>query len=437
MGMDDTAQAAVHGGNSAEADLRPEVTRLLEAALRQRDAGHLVDAIVAAVQAHLGMEVAFLTRFAGDRQEFVAAAGDTGSFGLAAGDTTPLEDGYCARVARGDLPAAIPDAADDPRVNRMPITSALDIGAYVGVPVRLPDGEPFGSLCCFSHGARPDMDERDVGFLRVLAAIVAGELGRDADRAVQRRIVADHIAGVLQRGRVAMRFQPVVRLGDGTIAGVEALARFGGGDPSRSPDAWFADAWTIGAGPELELLAVREALAAADRLPEGAYLSLNVDPRTAVSAAFAELLDARPDGRRILVELTEHALVHGYDRLRETMRRLRRSNVRFAVDDVGAGYAGLSRLAVLHPTYVKLDRGLVRGIDSDPARMALVRALAEYARDTDAMVVAEGVETRKELARVRDAGASLVQGYLLARPQEPWPGFDADPLGLEPLALVG
>ena len=86
---------------------------------------------------------------------------------------------------------------------------------------------------------------------------------------------------------------------------------------------------------------------------------------------------------------------------------------------------------------MKLDRGLVRGIDSDPARMALVRALAEYARDTDAMVVAEGVETRKELARVRDAGASLVQGYLLARPQEPWPGFDADPLGLEPLALVG
>ena len=156
-----------------------------------------------------------------------------------------------------------------------------------------------------------------------------------------------------------------------------------------------------------------------------------VDDRT------AELLAERADVSRLVVEVTEETLMRHGPVVERTVDGLRRRGARFAVDDVGAGYSGLSQLAVLRPTYVKLDRGLVRGIDSDPARMALVRALADYARETDGLLVAEGVETRKELARVREAGATLVQGYVLARPRSPWPGFDADPLGLEPVALVG
>ncbi len=98
------------------------------------------------------------------------------------------------------------------------------------------------------------------------------------------------------------------------------------------------------------------------------------------------------------------------------------------MDDVGAGYSGLSQLATLRPDYLKLDRVLVRGIDSDPGRTALMHALADYARDTGGLLVAEGVETSEELARVRSAGAPLVQGFLLARPGPPWPGVDASAL---------
>ena len=92
--------------------------------------------------------------------------------------------------------------------------------------------------------------------------------------------------------------------------------------------------------------------------------------------------------------------------------------MRFAVDDVGAGYSGLSQLATLRPTYVKLDRALVRGLDRDPARVALVRALADYARGTGGLLVAEGVETvggaGPRARRGRPAGAGLP-----ARPARP------------------
>ncbi len=86
---------------------------------------------------------------------------------------------------------------------------------------------------------------------------------------------------------------------------------------------------------------------------------------------------------------------------------------------------------------MKLDRGLVRGLDREPARVALVRALADYARGTGGLLVAEGVETVEELAHVRAAGAPLVQGFLLARPGPPWPEVDADALRHPPVAVAG
>jgi EAL domain len=104
-----------------------------------------------------------------------------------------------------------------------------------------------------------------------------------------------------------------------------------------------------------------------------------------------------------------------------TLANLRRRGVQFAVDDVGAGYSGLSQLATLRPTYLKLDRGLVSEIAREPARVELVRALSVYARGTGGMLVAEGVETAEEL----DENARALVGEQL-------PGVH-DPGGVEPL----
>jgi EAL domain-containing protein (putative c-di-GMP-specific phosphodiesterase class I) len=97
---------------------------------------------------------------------------------------------------------------------------------------------------------------------------------------------------------------------------------------------------------------------------------------------------------------------------------------------MGSGYSGLRQITALSPTYLKLDRSLIRGIDTDPDRAALVRALAGYAGHTGAHLVAEGVETAEELAAVTAAGVPLVQGYLFGRPSAPWPSVG----GVKPAA---
>ena len=403
-------------GVPAGSGLRPEVAQLLDAVLERREAGHLVDAIVAAAQSHLGMEVAFLSRFTRDEQQYVATTGPAETFGVAPGGAAPLAATYCARMVRGDLPHAITDAARDPRVNAMPATAEREIGAYVGVPVRMPDGEAYGSLCCLSHAAQPSIDDRDVDFLRVLAAVLAGELDRDAARNDRRRAAATGVAAVLRRDAVEICFQPILRLRDGQVVGVEALTRFEDRPPSRPPDSWFADAWEMGAGLDLELLAVRSAIAAGDELPDSVYLAVNVDPRTVVAPAFAAALEGRERGRRTLVELTEHSLVDGYEPLRAAMLRLRRAGVRFAIDDVGAGYAGLSHIVQLAPDAIKLDRALIGGLARDAARRALVTAAVAFAAGTGVRLIVEGVEHADDLDVLRDLGVGYVQGFLLGRP---------------------
>jgi EAL domain-containing protein (putative c-di-GMP-specific phosphodiesterase class I) len=91
---------------------------------------------------------------------------------------------------------------------------------------------------------------------------------------------------------------------------------------------------------------------------------------------------------------------------------------------MGAGYSGLRQITNVHPSYLKLDRSLVSGIDGDGERAALVGALAGYSRQVGCLLLAEGVETEAELREVRRLGVPLVQGFFLARPAPAWPALD-------------
>ena len=147
-----------------------------------------------------------------------------------------------------------------------------------------------------------------------------------------------------------------------------------------------------------------------------------IDPRA------KGVLAGQPDISRLIVEVTEETLVSHGAAVAGIVDELRQRGTLVAVDDIGAGYSGLGQLANLRPAYLKVDRALVRGVDNDPARAALVRMLVDYAASTGGLLVAEGVETAAELAEVRLTGARLVQGYLLARPGLPWPAIDAQAL---------
>jgi EAL domain-containing protein (putative c-di-GMP-specific phosphodiesterase class I) len=230
---------------------------------------------------------------------------------------------------------------------------------------------------------------------------------------------------VLNRGAVEVAFQPVVQLEDGLVRGYEALARFDR-DHFASPVQAFAAANAAGLGVALELLAVQRAFGRLDDMPAGAWLSVNLSVEAMLTPVVTATLLAHAH-RGITVELTEHTQVSDYVALTEVTDRLRAAGIGIAVDDAGAGYASLSHVLQLRPDIIKLDITLVRDIDTDPVRTALARALASFAHDTGAQLIAEGIETYAEHEKLRSLGVELGQGYFMARPG-PLPSRHIEPL---------
>jgi EAL domain-containing protein (putative c-di-GMP-specific phosphodiesterase class I) len=165
---------------------------------------------------------------------------------------------------------------------------------------------------------------------------------------------------------------------------------------------------------ELEIATLQAALAAAQSLPESAWLNVNASPTLIMSG---EPLRALLLGfsRRLVLEVTEHAAITDYPAFRLAMASLG-PNVEFAVDDAGVGFASLRHILELQPAFVKLDRWLVSGLEADEARQAMIVGLAHFARSTGCRLIAEGIETDLELAALRSLDIDLGQGYLLGRP---------------------
>ncbi|MBU4337458.1 MAG: EAL domain-containing protein, partial [Actinobacteria bacterium] len=230
---------------------------------------------------------------------------------------------------------------------------------------------------------------------------------RDAD--------AELISRVLSPGVLHSVAQPILRLSDATVIGYELLART---DPDLGPPPrWLAAADRTGRRAELELACLRAA-AALGAPPDGCLVFVNVGPEVAASVHFVELARTLP---RHVLEITEDAAVDDYDLLRSALARLRAAGSLVAVDDVGSGYASMAHVLNLTPSFVKIDMSLVRGVHLDPGRQALVRAMQAFAAAIGAVTVAEGVETTQDLRMVHALGVDLAQGYVIARPDTPWP----------------
>jgi len=214
---------------------------------------------------------------------------------------------------------------------------------------------------------------------------------------------------------VTTAFQPIVDASSMRLAAVEALSRF---EPNyNSPAELFATATRCGLDRELEMLAIRAALCQILYLPRDIIVSINASPRTLISREFSNLVAApATPSDRLIVELTEHTAVGDYSPLLDQISLLRSLGVQIAVDDAGGGYSSFKHILQVRPDFIKLDRALVTGLPSDPARRALVSALVEFADQMDAVVIGEGVERHSEFRALADLGVHAMQGYLFARP---------------------
>ena len=252
-----------------------------------------------------------------------------------------------------------------------------------------------------------------------IASVVVDELALRARRQeAEARALEDKrelITRVLNNPEsLAVAHQPFVDLRSGEITGYEALARFEG-PPHRSPSEWFEDAWEVGLGVELELLAIQRGLQTLSLLDPAHVLALNVSPALAGDPRLAEILGGGSLARLIL-EITEHAPVDDYKALSRALRPLRERGLRLAVDDAGAGYAGLRHILRLSPNLIKLDMELTQGIEGDRARTALASAMIAFASEIEAEIIAEGIETEGELRALQSLGVQMGQGYYLGRP---------------------
>jgi len=265
--------------------------------------------------------------------------------------------------------------------------------------------------------------ERASRGLSTLSGSVASDVVNELAHHLQERGATEHthhelvarLRGMIDSHGVKSVYQPIVELESRRIVGYEALARIVAA-PIQGPEAWFADAASVGLGLELERASLEAAFTGLGELPQDCFMSVNLSPSAILDDEVHSLLEAAGEPSRLVVEITEHRSIDDYELISRALRTLRARGLRLAVDDAGAGYASLRHLLEMRPDLIKLDASLTRGIDVEPGRRALAQALIAFARATDVALVAEGIETAAEEAELARLGVALGQGYHLGRP---------------------
>jgi EAL domain-containing protein (putative c-di-GMP-specific phosphodiesterase class I) len=248
--------------------------------------------------------------------------------------------------------------------------------------------------------------------LTEFSVMSAAVLGPALSEMWQRDMIRAEIENVIATRAFHPVFQPIVDLITGEHVGFEALTRF---DDGTRPDLRFLAADKVGMMERLETACLHEQVKEARGLPAGSFLTLNVSPVLAIQLTpLVEVLDEAD--RPCVLEVTEHVEIEDYEPLLAALDQVR-ARARLAVDDAGAGYAGLRHILELRPQFVKLDISLVRNVDTDPARQAMVTGMAHFADIVGCDMIAEGIETANEHNALRLLGVKYGQGYKLARPQ--------------------
>jgi EAL domain-containing protein (putative c-di-GMP-specific phosphodiesterase class I) len=219
-----------------------------------------------------------------------------------------------------------------------------------------------------------------------------------------------------------MAYQPIVHAGTGALFGVEALMR--SSEPSiPNPLALLDAADQLG---RLGMLGRKvRALAATAFAPQhdSVALFVNLHPDDLYDLDLLEVSSPLSlIARRVILEVTERASLESSPQLTQRLARLRELGFRIAIDDIGAGYSGLSSFTELTPEVVKIDMSMVRDVHKSTVKQRTIRALCQLCRDLGTLVVGEGVETTDERDTLVTLGCDLLQGYLLGRPSRDMPG---------------
>lgn len=227
---------------------------------------------------------------------------------------------------------------------------------------------------------------------------------------------------VLEQGNLNAMFQPIVDIKAQQILGYEALIRGPSDSPLHSPVTLFEAGHSHGRLSELDLLCRKVSIKRFNKLALPGKLFLNTCPSVLLeldhpsgeTLTTLKQLGISPDD--IVIELTEQFPLDDYKVMREALFHYRAMGFKIAIDDLGAGYAGLRMWSELRPDYVKIDRHFIQNINEDIVKREFVHSIIDIARGLECAVVAEGIENEQEYQTVCSLGIKYGQGYYFARP---------------------
>jgi EAL domain-containing protein (putative c-di-GMP-specific phosphodiesterase class I) len=231
------------------------------------------------------------------------------------------------------------------------------------------------------------------------------------------------LGAVLDRAldRLWMAYQPIVHAKTDSLFGYEALLR--SDDPELpDPGAFLDAAERLGRVYDVGRSVRQRAIEPMHRLPQSVLLFVNLHPvelndETLISPSAPLTAIAS----RVVLEITERASLEAIPDAPRRVAQLRELGFRIAIDDLGAGYSGLTSLVQLEPEFVKLDMSLVRDVHTHPVKRKLVRSMTTLCKDMGITVIAEGIEVAEERDTIVELGCDILQGYLLAKPGRAFP----------------
>lgn len=243
----------------------------------------------------------------------------------------------------------------------------------------------------------------------------------------QTTVDAEHLETIIKDQLITPVFQPIVSLQDGSVFGFEALSRITQDGLFANVEDMFRYAERTDNIWNLEQVCRRAILRAVSRQKDSfdsyhAKLFINVNPKVLHDNKFQTGFTREYTNRygintdRITFEVTERERVEDEDSFTNAINHYKSQDYQIAIDDVGVAYSGLNRICSLTPNYIKLDTALVRNVHNNPTKHALIKGLVEFSVNSGTRLIAEGIETQKELAVLIDLGVQYGQGFYLARP---------------------
>lgn len=373
-----------------------------------------MQSIIASIRSHLKMDIAFVSDFVDGNNVIHFVEGDSEHASGIQGSVIPLAKSFCHLFVRGLLPPIIVDTSLHAVARDLELNRTLNISSYIAAPLRDPDGNIYGVFSCIGHKVNHALGESELAVMSVFADMAGADLKQYITDKQNYLSTNQRIRGVMCPEKLKVKYQPIYDLRKQKVMGYESLARFDT-EPYQTPDAWFKEAKSVGLDQELELLAIQRGIEGMRHIDESAYISLNVSPEIIMSGLLNDIFSDEI-AHRIVLEVTEHSRVPDYKLFREALHELRKKGLRLAVDDAGAGFASFQHILELGADIIKLDISLIKDLDKDPARSALASALISFSKDTDTMVIAEGVETQEEYSELLRIGVDNVQGYFIGYP---------------------